>query len=147
MRQETGEDLAQHSALPHTQLEAAAAYVFGSVTAGRARDESDGDVAVLLKDDSSAPEMMERRLELRRTLEASTEHAVDLAVLNDASPVLQAQVLRKGGLVYQRGARPRIAFEVCAGKMYADRKPMCEFFRRALVRDIEGGLSRPSAMK
>jgi len=114
-----------------------AAYVFGSTVSGRARETSNLDVAVLLDGDPSPGRLTERRLELECVLDASIERPVDLVILNGASPVLQVQVLRGGRLIYERDRRARIDFEVEAGKTYADLRPMCEFFRQAVVREIE----------
>jgi len=116
-----------------------AAYVFGSTVSGRARETSILDVAVLLDGDSSPGRSKERRLELGCVLDASIERPVHLVILNGASPVLQVQVLRGGRLIYERDRRARIDFEVEAGKTYADLRPMCEFFRQAVVREIEEG--------
>jgi len=116
-----------------------AAYVSGSTVSGRARETSILDVAVLLDGDPSPGRSKECRLELGCVLDASIERPVHLVILNGASPVLQVQVLRGGRLIYERDRSARIDFEVEAGKTYADLRPMCEFFRQAVVREIEEG--------
>jgi len=64
---------------------------------------------------------------------------VDVVILNTAPPTLQHQVLRYGRLIYEGDRQARIEFEVRAGKIYADLKPMREFFANALFREIEEG--------
>jgi len=56
---------------------------------------------------------------------------VDVVILNTALPILQHQVLVSGQLLYERDRRTRVNFEVRAGKIYADLKPMYDFFERA----------------
>ena len=65
--------------------------------------------------------------------------SLDLVVLNTAPIVLQHQVLREGRLLYESDLGARVDFEVRAGKMYADLRPVREFFRRSLFREIEEG--------
>jgi predicted nucleotidyltransferase len=72
------------------------AYVFGSVSEGRAHSESDLDIAVLL-DRRRYPDeraRFEAQIELRRHLSpASVGRDVDVVVLNDASPVLGRRIV------------------------------------------------------
>ena len=132
-------ELSQLRAVLAQEPDVLAAYVFGSTASGQARATSDLDVAVLLEGPRSLAALTERRFELGRVLDSCTKRPVDLVILNDASSVLQVQVLRLGCLIYERDRSARVDFEVEAGKTYADLKPMREFFRRALVREIEEG--------
>ncbi len=122
-----------------TQPDVVAAYVFGSWAQGRPRPESDVDVAVLLKEDLDAEARLMRRLELGNALEELLNRKVDLVVLNDAPPLLQHQVLLHGKRVFERDRMARVEFEVRAGKVYADLKPMFDFFTEAMLREIEEG--------
>jgi predicted nucleotidyltransferase len=118
-----------------------AVYLFGSRATGRARAESDVDVAVLLDEEDSVVRF-ERRLRVANEVEDIVGRPVDLIVLNDAPPILQHQVLKHGRLLYERDRRARVAFEVRAGQIYADLKPMYDFHTRDLMRKIkEVGLS------
>ena len=123
-----------------TQPDVIVAYLFGSRATGRARAESDVDVAVLLNEQDSVARF-ERRLRLGNEVEDVVSRPVDLIVLNDAPPILQHQVLCYGQLLFERSRRARVEFEVQAGQVYADSMPMRRFFQQALFREIkEAGL-------
>lgn len=119
-----------------TQQDVMAAYLFGSRATGRARAESDVDVALLLNEEDSFARF-ERRLQLMVEVSDVCGREADVIVLNDAPPLLQHQVLKHGRLLYERDRRARIEFEVQAGKVYADLEPMRRFFRQALSREIK----------
>lgn len=75
--------------------------------------------------------MGDRQLQLMDEMERFTDREVDVVILNTAPPVLQHQVLRHGRLLYERDRQARVDFEVRAGKIYADLKPMYDFFELA----------------
>lgn len=77
--------LAQH---PDVRL----AYVFGSVASGRARQDSDVDVAVLM----AAPLNVESKVRLISDIASSTGRPVDLIDLADVGEPLLGQILRHG---------------------------------------------------
>ncbi len=123
------------------QPDVMAAYVFGSVAQGRARPGSDVDIAILLADDLDEEARFDRRLRIGWEVESLIGRPTDLVVLNDAPPLLQHQVLKHGRLIFERDRAARVEFEVRAGKIYADLKPMYDFFRVMLFQEIrEGGL-------
>lgn len=125
------------------QPDVVAAYLFGSVAEGRAHPRSDVDIAVLLAADLDEETRFDRRLRLGWEAESIVGRRTDLVVLNDAPPRLQHQVLKHGRLIYERDQAARVEFEVRAGKIYADLKPMYDFFKAALFREIrEVGLGR-----
>lgn len=119
-----------------TQPDVIAAYLFGSLVQKRAHPRSDIDVAVLLTlMDSEAA--FYRRLRLMEQLRPYADREVDVIVLNDAPPLLQNQVLQYGQLLYERDRAARVEFEVRAGQVYADLKPMNDFFAQVLFREIK----------
>ena len=120
-----------------SQSDVVAGYIFGSMAQGRARPGSDVDVAVLLSDDLDGEARFVRRLRLGAEVEEAIGRRTDLVVLNDAPPLLQHQVLKHGRLVFERDRAARVEFEVRAGKIYADLKPMRRFFQEALFREIQ----------
>jgi predicted nucleotidyltransferase len=133
--------LAELVAFLATQPDVAAAYLFGSLAEGRASPRSDVDIAILL---AGAPDLLaagERQLALMGELEQYADREVDVVMLNTAPPILQHQVLRNGRLLYEGNLKDRVEFEVRAGKVYADLKPLRAFFGQALLREIkEAGL-------
>src|SRR5262249_52736984 len=95
--------------LMSSKPEVLAAYILGSVAAGRVRPNSDIDVAVLL--DRAFVERLP--LKYRTDLIADTGAAldtfdVDIVLLNDAPPALAYNVLTKGKLVYERSRSARV---------------------------------------
>jgi predicted nucleotidyltransferase len=129
--------LAELVAFLATQPDVVAAYLFGSLAEGRASPRSDVDIAILL---AGVPDLLaagERQLALMGELEQYADRKMDVVMLNTAPPILQHQVLRNGRLLYERNVSDRIEFEVRAGKIYADLKPMYDFHTRDLLQKIK----------
>jgi len=117
------------------------AYLFGSAIKGTAGPRSDVDVAVLLREGLSPEEMFEQRLQLLVDLDAFSDREVDVVILNTAPLLLQQQVLKYGRVIYERDPLARISFEVRSRKLYFDLRPLRDFYRQALFREIrEAGL-------
>jgi predicted nucleotidyltransferase len=81
-------------------------WVFGSEAAGRARLESDLDVAALFARQPSVIELAEARVEGAVLIDRS----LDLIDLEAASPILAYQVLKHGRLVTDRNPSRRYRF-------------------------------------
>ena len=114
--------------------EIVAAYLFGSVARGTASESSDIDVGVLLGA-SPAPTLEGRLLDYEATLERALGRAVQVVILNDASPDLIHRVLRDSRLVLDRDRPARLRFEVRARNLYFDVLPfLTRYRRRALER-------------
>lgn len=112
--------------------EVRAALLFGSRATGRARPDSDVDVAVLL-DLGLAPADAKGRL--RRLYGAlgtrlATDR-VDLVILNDAPPALAFQVLKHGVVVFERDRRDLVRLRVRTYAAHADRAHVERLFREA----------------
>jgi predicted nucleotidyltransferase len=105
-----------------------AAYLFGSVSRGEARPDSDVDVAVLLE--AGAPKTLEAfPTVLQGDLSELLNCPVDVVTLDSAPPDLIHRVLRDGRLVLDRDKSRRIAFEVYSRNVYFDLKPFLERYR------------------
>ncbi|MBI3491746.1 MAG: nucleotidyltransferase domain-containing protein [Acidobacteria bacterium] len=123
-----------------TRREIRAAYVFGSVATGRAREDSDVDVAVLLGRPLPASRSLSYRLKLMTELGAALQRSdVDVIILNDASPLLAHRVLSKGKLAFERSASDRVRFQVKTAGLYADLMPMFETHIRYLKKRVREG--------
>jgi predicted nucleotidyltransferase len=108
----------------------AAAYLYGSVARGTARDDSDVDVAVLFERDP--PQTLEGlHADLAHALEEALGRPVDLAILNRAPVDLAHRVLRDGVLACDANRSARIRFEVRARNEYFDLEPYLRRYRRA----------------
>lgn len=100
------------------------AYLFGSQASGRAQPHSDIDVAVYI-DEQRAPESAYGyAAELTAVLmSALGTNAVDLVVLNRASPLLYHRVLRDGERVLSRNLAQTTTREGYALSRYCDYVP------------------------
>jgi uncharacterized protein len=123
--------------------EVISAWVYGSVARGKARANSDLDVAVLLGlPPGRRLSFDELPLDILRDLEHATGREVDLVVIDTADVDLVHRVLRDGVLVCDRDRSRRIAFEVQKRHEYFDIAPRREAYRRAQIaraREGRGG--------
>lgn len=85
------------------------AYLFGSAAKGVMGGLSDVDVAVLLSKSYNAT--LDYRLYLIDKLAQIVRRAVDIVVLNEASPLLRYEVVKYGRVLYCRDEGERVAFE------------------------------------
>jgi predicted nucleotidyltransferase len=121
-----------------TQPDVAAAYLFGSMATGKSNPQSDVDIAILLTRISRDPmEAVERHLDLIASVASFSDRETDVVILNEGDVLFRRQVLAYGRLLYEGERWARIEFEVQTGKEYADLKPMYDFFKQALLDEIE----------
>lgn len=117
-----------------------AAYIFGSVAQGRARPDSDIDIAVLLGRRLPDSRALHYRLRLAGELGAALHRGdVQLVILNDAPPLLAHRVLSRGALVFERSRAARVRFHVQTASRYADMVPTMERYVSRLKRDVREG--------
>jgi predicted nucleotidyltransferase len=117
-----------------------AAYIFGSIVTGRARHDSDVDIAVLVSDKVMRRDSFQYRLgmmtELMRILKRDD---VDLILLNKAPSLLAHRVLKKGKLIFERSASARVAFQVRTVNRYLDSQPMRNLYLAYLKKHARKG--------
>ncbi|MEE9218139.1 MAG: nucleotidyltransferase domain-containing protein [Acidobacteriota bacterium] len=115
------------------------AYLFGSHARNAAHAESDVDVGVVA-DYRTLPERTERgRLALRLAsdlIAVTHRNEVDVVVLNDASPELAADVLRRGLSLFCGDAAADQAFVRATLLRYADLRPFLTRTRRLKLRAL-----------
>ena len=117
-----------------------AAYIFGSVAQGRARPDSDIDVAVLLGRRLADARALRYRLALAGALGAALQrNDVQLVILNDAPPLLAQRVLSRGVLVFQRSRAARVRFHVATARRYEDMVPTMERYVERLKQHVRQG--------
>lgn len=90
-------------------------YCFGSQATGRARDDSDLDLAFL----ASGTVAPEERWRVQETIAADIGRDVDLVDLRRASTVLRAQVVVHGRALYAADDSERASFEATTLAAYA----------------------------
>lgn len=100
--------------------EVAAALLFGSRARGEARPQSDVDLAVLLTPEAASTGVSRSQMLAELMNLAPPQLRVDLAFLNDASPLLQHRVLRDGIVLFVRDNRALARFTIRAMQRYED---------------------------
>ena len=108
-----------------------AAYVFGSVAAGRERDRSDLDLGIVVDSDRWEPTDHKVSL-ITACMEAAGRDRIDLVVLNDASLVVQFEAVRPNLLLYARDDFHHGRFCSKVARMYWDFEPHFRRQRKAL---------------
>lgn len=104
-----------------SRTEIIAAYLFGSYAAGRSGPLSDIDIAVLLDARLNAERYGTVRLEIINGLiELLSCDKIDVAVLNQASPVLSHGVIKNGLLLFFKNEAERSAYVARATMRYLD---------------------------
>jgi uncharacterized protein len=113
-------------------LKPAAVYLFGSTAAGRARPDSDLDLAILPEGSISGSQLLAARIQLAEALGRD----VDLIDLGRSSTVLRKEVLAAGRLLYETLAARRAEFEMYTLSDYArlneERAPVLAALRQPL---------------
>jgi predicted nucleotidyltransferase len=116
------------------------AWLFGSHASGRTHARSDIDIAVLLAAETTKEERERWRLELiGRLSDAFRSDAIDLAILNDAPPLLRYEALRPRRVLYNRDDEARVAFEVRTMQEWFDWAPRYRRMLRARIKQFAEG--------
>jgi predicted nucleotidyltransferase len=97
-------------------VEIVAIYIFGSIATAKNRAGSDIDVAIMFRSPIKGME----RVQVETSLSNLLERDVDLIVFEEASPLLQHQILKYGCLVYESDPKERVRQEVVARREYLD---------------------------
>jgi len=125
----------------NSRPEIVAAYLFGSVAAGKAHQFSDVDVALLLAGGVDSNRAWDIRLESMGEAEAAFGRRGDVEVLNTAPIVFRYLVLKHGRLIFDRQLPQRPELEAQTYLAYFDLKPYLGEYDRALFKRIrERGL-------
>lgn len=111
------------------------AYLFGSRAAGHPREDSDVDVAVLLRDDDHEA-LLRLAADLSRALAPLPVDVVDLRTAPDA---LAYRVLKAGTLLVSRDDRLRLAHWVRVVDRYLDMAPARRLLAEGTRRRLREG--------
>ena len=93
-------------------------FVFGSVVKGKMTPFSDLDIAIFFSKTTD----LYRVNDLKEKLSEILNIAVDIVVLNNASPIIKMQVLKNGALLINKDPRTYNEFFVKTVKEYDDLK-------------------------
>jgi hypothetical protein len=112
------------------------AWLFGSQVTGRARPDSDLDVAVSYDRtlDADARERLRRQVvdELTESLGALGERA-DVVDLDDCDSAVAFRAVSEGALLFARNESDRVRVVARVARRYDDEAPRRELFRRAAI--------------
>lgn len=132
--------LEQLSRLLESEADVLDSYLFGSRARGDSRRDSDFDLAVYLDPTTPADRFATRRIELiARIAPVVGTDAVDVVLLNEATPLLYHRVLRDG---MRLGSRDLVATTRRAGQAlsrYCDYLPQLAKIESAHRRRIAAG--------
>ena len=115
--------------------EVEAAFVFGSVAEGRAREGSDIDLALVPADNL----LKERKLELLAAMTEAGLDNLDLVILDIEDPVLRYEAIRQNCLVYAREGFDRGGYYSRGMREYFDIEPILAVQREAYKKRLERG--------
>lgn len=111
------------------------AYLFGSRAKGKQGPLSDIDIGVYLSENLSKKERFEKRLELIASLCTLLQtNKVDLVVMNDATPVLNFEIIEPNCLVFEKDHAIKLKVEPYIMSRYCDRKYHEDFLNREFVK-------------
>ncbi len=96
--------------------EIVAIYIFGSRATGKHRNGSDIDIAIMIHGTVGGME----RVRLETSLSNLLKRDTDVIIFNQATPLLQHQILKYGCVVFEKDPRERIKQEVMARREYLD---------------------------
>lgn len=113
------------------------AWVFGSRVTGRARKDSDTDVAVLLDSKLDANARFDLRLRLMGAVSKKLKtNALDLVVVNDLQAILfRYVIISEGQCIYGEKNGDRVDYECKTMSEYFDFAPFLEAYANAYVRN------------
>ena len=113
-------------------------FLFGTRAKGRARKDSDFDVAVLVTEELASEERggLIRRLAARLGREVSSER-LDIVILNDAPALLRHRVLRDGTLLFQSSPEERVRFSIQTIREYQDGFVRREAFTKRRIQRLK----------
>jgi Predicted nucleotidyltransferases len=123
----------------HNHDKVSAAWLFGSVAAGKSGISSDIDIAVLFIPGLSKYERFDLKLYLAGELTPLAERDVDVVDMQSAPLYLQHQVRRTGRLIVEKDHTYRIEFDVHSRREYFDLVPVLELRDQRLIQRAIGG--------
>jgi predicted nucleotidyltransferase len=120
-----------------SRTEIIAAYLFGSVAAGKAHKFSDVDVALLLAEGIDSKQKWDIVLEAMGEAESAFGRRADVAILNTSPTVFCYLILKHGRIIFDRATTSRPEFEARVYLAYFDLKPYLAEYDAAMFKRIK----------
>lgn len=117
------------------------AYIFGSCAKGKAGPLSDLDVAIFIDKKLSSRKMDEIRFNIKDEIEKvfKLQDKVDVAILNEAPPLLEREVVYDGKLIYVKDNGIRAHYEADAIGRWLDWR----FYEEQFLTAIKNRFGQP----
>ena len=119
------------------RAEIVAAYLFGSVAAGKAHKFSDVDVALLLAEGVDPDKAWDITLEAMGEAETAFKRRADVVILNQAGLVVGFQILKTGRVIFERDRDARCRFEMRLRSEYYDYQPYLKYQQTEFLRRLK----------
>ena len=117
-------------------------YIFGSALTPYFHEESDVDIAVLLKETSTKESRFDTRLRLMENIGAILKRKVDVVVLNDVSAIFFLYIIiKEGKLIFKISFEGQADFEMKVLNQYFDFQPFLIEYDKHYV---EAGIAKDS---
>lgn len=114
------------------------AYLFGSRAAGRPAEQSDADVAILLREPHSLEDLCRAVTDLESVVGKTLRCAAHVIPLNGASALLRFEAIRHGRALFAADEAERIRFEVRTLKEYEEFCRRQDLYYRAMLTRLVG---------
>lgn len=113
------------------------AYFYGSKSKGKSNALSDLDIGILLADEVSSKKYFPLRLEIQDALgKILKKERIDLAILNEVSPLLAQSIITKGKLIFCTDKEKITDFACQTLKKYDDTLFLRETYYKYLKRRV-----------
>lgn len=112
--------------------EIAFAYLFGSQATGKATMKSDVDIAFFFNENQQPD--MDQLLQIEDRITSLLKQEIDILVLNNATPVIRMQVLKKGKRIFENVHQSFIRFFIKTVNEYDDLKRVRQVNERNILK-------------
>lgn len=124
----------------HARNDTVAAFIFGSCASDKETTESDIDIAVLLNEEADCNNYgLEKQTMITSIIELVSFDKIDVAILNNGTPLLCHEVIKNGELLFSKDEKKRIEFTAKATKRYLDTIYLRRVQDRVLHEKIRSG--------
>jgi len=114
------------------------AYLFGSTAEDNRGPLSDIDIGVYLSSKHTKGERIDKRLELTAELASFLKtDSIDLVIINDASPVINFEIIKPNSPIFIRNEDLRLEVEQKVMSRYLDRKYHEDLLNKIFLERIE----------
>jgi predicted nucleotidyltransferase len=114
------------------------AYLFGSTAEDNRGPLSDIDIGVYLSSKLTKGERIDKRLELTAELASFLKtDSIDLVIINDASPVINFEIIKPNSPIFIRNEDFRLEVEQKVMSRYLDRKYHEDLLNKIFLERIE----------